>query len=167
MIGNLRGIVYLLILIALSRTALSQPASQATAQGASVAGTGSITGAVKLGDAPAAGITMALAPERMGRMAPQQSSQPNSEIANRAVTDEKGLYRFTNVAAGRFRVAPLAEAFVITSGGTAGGGGGGIAVTVSDGQAASDIDLTLARGGVIPGRGIHRGGTPGVAGRIH
>src|SRR5215470_14906342 len=94
MIGNLRGIVYLLILIALSRTALSQPASQATAQGASIAGTGSITGAVKLGDAPAAGITMALAPERMGRMAPPQSSQPNSEIANRAVTDEKGLYRF-------------------------------------------------------------------------
>jgi len=165
MIGNLRGIVYLLILIALSRTALSQPASQATAQGASIAGTGSITGAVKLGDAPAAGITMALAPERMGRMAPQQQPQP--EIANRAVTDEKGLYRFTNVAAGRFRVAPLAEAFVTTSDGAIRGGPGGIAVTVSDGQTVSNIDFTLARGGVITGRVTDSDGRPIIAERIN
>src|SRR5262245_9012323 len=165
MIGNLRGIVYLLILIALSRTALSQPASQATAQGASIAGTGSITGAVKLGDAPAAGITMALAPERMVRMAPQQQPQP--EIANRAVTDEKGLYRFTNVAAGRFRVAPLAEAFVTTSDGAIRGGPGGIAVTVSDGQTVSNIDFTLARGGVITGRVTDSDGRPIIAERIN
>src|SRR5262249_62230131 len=137
MIGNLRGIVYLLILIALSRTALSQPASQATAQGASIAGTGSITGAVKLGDAPAAGITMALAPERMGRMAPQQQPQP--EIANRAVTDEKGLYRFTNVAAGRFSGAPPAQAFVPTRGGGASGGPGGVVINVKDRPTATKI----------------------------
>src|SRR5262249_8866774 len=93
MIGNLRGIFYLLILIALSRTALSHPASQATGQGASVAGTGAITGAVKLGDTPASGITMALLPDRTGRAAAQQPQQ-QPDITNRAVTDEKGLYRF-------------------------------------------------------------------------
>src|SRR5262249_10278727 len=167
MIGTLRGIFYLLILIALSRTALSQPAPQATGQGASVAGTGVITGAVKLGDAPAPGITMALLPERMGRMAPQQSSQPNPEIANRAVTDEKGLYRFTNVAAGRFRVAPLAETFVTTSDGTMRGGPGGVAVTVSDGQTVSNIDFTLARGGVVTGRVTDSDGRPIIAERIN
>ena len=85
---------------------------------------GAIAGAVKLGDAPAAGITLALLPERMGRMAPQ----PEPEIANRAVTDEKGQYRFTNIAAGRFRIAPLAEAFVVTSEGTTRGGPGGTTV---------------------------------------
>src|SRR5262245_59098150 len=165
MIGNLRATLCLLILLGVCRSALSQVTTAPAPQGSGVAGTGAVTGVVKFGDAPAPGITLALLPERMGRMGPQPQSQP--DISNRVVTNEKGEYRFTNVEAGRFRVAPLAEAYVITSGGTARGGAGGIAVTVSDGQTASDIDLTLARGGVIPGRGIHRGGTPGVAGRIH
>src|SRR5262245_48241127 len=98
---NLRGIFCLLILFATGRVALSQVSN--------VTGSGVVTGVVKLGDAPAAGITLALLPERMGPMAQQP------DITNRAVTDEKGEYRFMNVAAGRFLVTPLAEAFVITS----------------------------------------------------
>ena len=160
--GNLRVIFCLIILLAGSGAALSQTTA-AAGQGGSVAGTGGIAGAVKLGDAPASGITLALLPERMGRMA--QQSEP--EIANRAVTDEKGQYRFTNVAAGRFRVAPLAEAFVVTSDGTVRGGPGGIAVTVSDGQTISNIDFTLARGGVITGRVTDGDGRPIIAERIN
>src|SRR5215475_13764663 len=133
MIMNLRRIFCLLILLAISRATLSQgtypPSNQGNqglgGQGSNVTGAGVITGVVKLGDAPAVGITLALLPDRMGLMAQQL------DISNRAVTDEKGEYRFTNVAAGRFRVTPLAEAFVITSGATAGDGAGGIAVTVS------------------------------------
>lgn len=160
---NLRGMFCLLVLLALSRAALSQPASPAAGQPASVAGTGAITGAVKLGDAPAARITLALAPDRMGRMAPQ----PEPETTNRAVTDEKGQYRFTNVAAGRFRVTPLAEAFVVTSDGARPGGPGGMAVTVSEGQTVSNIDFTLARGGVITGRVTDGDGRPVIAERIN
>jgi hypothetical protein len=165
MIGNLRATLCLLILLGVCRSALSQVTSAPAPQGSGAAGTGAVTGVVKLGDAPAPGITMALLPERMGRMGPQPQSQP--DISNRAVTNEKGEYRFTNVAAGRFRVAPLAEAFVITSGGTAGGGAGGIAVTVSDGQTASNIDFTLARGGVITGRVLNSDGRPVIAERIN
>jgi protocatechuate 3,4-dioxygenase beta subunit len=163
MVGNLRATFCLMILLAMSGAALSQTAGAPAGQGTSVAGTGAIAGAVKIGDAPAAGITLALLPERMGRMAPQ----PEPEISNRAVTDEKGLYRFTNVAAGRFRVAPLAEALVITGDGTVRGGPGGIAVTVSDGQTVSNIDFTLARGGVITGRITDGDGRPIIAERIN
>jgi len=175
MIMNLRGIFCLLILLAISRATLSQGAypssnqggqsSQGSqglgGQGSNVAGAGVITGVVKLGDAPAAGITLALLPDRMGLVGQQL------DISNRAVTDEKGEYRFTNVAAGRFRVTPLAEAFVITSGATSLGGSPGISVTVSEGQTVSNIDLTLARGGVITGRVTDGDGRPVIAESIN
>src|SRR5215471_6897318 len=159
---NLRGIFCLLILSGLSGAALSQGAfSQSFAQASNVAGTGAVTGMVKIGDAPATGITLTLLPDRMGPMA----QQPDG--ANRAVTDEKGGYRFTNVAAGRYRVTPLAEAFVITSGATLGAGSSGVSVTVSEGQTASNIDLTLARGGVITGRVTDEEERPVIAERIN
>jgi hypothetical protein len=154
MITNLRCLFCLLLLLVGARAALSQPAAQAS-------GAGTITGVVKIGDAPASGITLALLPERMGRI-PQQP-QPEQEITTRAVTDEKGQYRFTNVAAGRFRVAPLAEAFVV-EGNRA--GAGGVAVTVAEGQTVSNIDFTLARGGVITGRVTDGDGRPVIAERI-
>ncbi|MBO0724722.1 MAG: carboxypeptidase regulatory-like domain-containing protein [Blastocatellia bacterium] len=159
---NLREIFCLLILSGLSGAALSQGAfSQSSGQTSSVAGSGAVTGAVKLGDSPAVGIMLTLLPDRMGPMA----QQPDS--ANRAVTDEKGEYRFTNVVAGRYRVTPLAEALVITSGATLGGGSSGVSVTVSEGQTASNIDLTLARGGVITGRVTDDEGRPVIAERIN
>jgi Carboxypeptidase regulatory-like domain len=161
MIGNLRGIFYLLILLTASRAALSQGAYSSSGQRPNVTGAGAVTGVVKLGDAPAAGITLALLPEGIGRMARQP------EIANQAVTDEKGEYRFTNVAAGRFRVAPLAEAFVVTSGAATRGAMGGVVVTVNEGQTVSNIDFTLARGGVITGRVTDSDGRPVIAERIN
>jgi hypothetical protein len=157
MIGNLRRVFYVSLLLAASRTALSQGAYPLSGQGSNVAGSGVVTGVVKLGEVPASGITLALLPDRMGPMAQGQ------DITNRAVTDDKGEYRFTNVVAGRFRVTPLAEAFVITSGATSLGGQGGIAVTVSEGQTVSDIDFTLARGGVITGRVTDGDGRPVIA----
>lgn len=155
MIAHLRGAFCLLLLLVGARAASSQPAAQTS-------GAGTITGVVKIGDAPASGITLALLPERMGRM-PQQP-QPEQEITTRAVTDEKGQYRFTNVAAGRFRVAPLAEAFVVESKGAR---AGGVAVTVAEGQTVSNIDFTLARGGVITGRVADGDGRPVIAERIN
>lgn len=152
MLKLLRGAFCLLLLVAVSRAAFSQSTPQAP-------GTATITGAVKIGDAPASGITLALLPER-GRMGPQ----PQMEISNQAVTDEKGQYRFSNVAAGRFRVMLLAEAFV-ASGDSA--RGGGVAVTVSDGQTVSNIDFALARGGVITGRVVDSDGRPVIAERIN
>src|SRR5262245_45836094 len=124
MFGNFRGTLCLLILAGLSRVALSQGVTQAAGQPAATVGTGAITGVVKLGDAPAARITLALTPDRSGRVGPQ--AQPDQGITNQAVTDEKGQYRFANVASGRFRVSPLAEAFVVTGDGARPGAPSGI-----------------------------------------
>ncbi|MGE0128654.1 MAG: carboxypeptidase regulatory-like domain-containing protein [Blastocatellales bacterium] len=159
MLAHPRCIFCLLLLLAGAHAALSQSAPQASGR---ASGTAAITGVVKLGDAPASGITIALAPERMGRMA--QQPQPEQEITIRAVTDEKGQYRFTNVAVGRFRVAPLAEAFVVENNGAR---AGGVAVTVTEGQTVSNIDFTLARGGVITGRVTDGDGRPVIAERIN
>ncbi|MBO0857763.1 MAG: carboxypeptidase regulatory-like domain-containing protein [Chloracidobacterium sp.] len=162
MIINSRWSFCLLILLGLSGAAFPHGvfSSQTSGQGSNVAGTGAVTGVVKLGDAPAVGITLTLLPDRMGPI----GQQPDS--ANRVVTDEKGEYRFTSVAAGKYRVTPLAEAFVITSGATLGGGSSGVSVTVSEGQTTSNIDLTLARGGVITGRVTDEEGRPVIAERI-
>jgi hypothetical protein len=162
MVINSRRSFCLLILLGLCGAAFSNGvfSSQPSGQGANVTGTGAVTGVVKLGDAPAVGISLTLLPDRMGPI----GQQPDS--ANRVVTDEKGEYRFTSVAAGRYRVTPLAEAFVITSGATLNGGSSGVSVTVSEGQTTSNIDLTLARGGVITGRVTDEDGRPVIAERI-
>ncbi|MGH9769595.1 MAG: hypothetical protein ACREAB_19390, partial [Blastocatellia bacterium] len=47
------------------------------------------------------------------------------------------------------------------------GGPGGMVVTVSDGQTTSNIDFTLARGGVITGRVTDGDGRPVIAERIN
>jgi protocatechuate 3,4-dioxygenase beta subunit len=165
MLGHFRGTLCLLILAGLGRMALSQGVAQPAGQPAAIAGTGAITGTVKLGDAPAARITLALTPDRSGRMGPP--AQPDQGITNQAVTDEKGQYRFANVAAGRFRVSPLAEAFVVTGDGARPGAPSGIAVTVNDGQTVTNIDFMLARGGVITGRVASGEGRPVIAERIN
>lgn len=151
------------LLLLLAMTAAAQTSQQT--------GTATITGMVKLGEAPAAGIPMALIPNRInqanrpggGRQAQPQDQQQNSI---QTVTDENGLYRFTGLTAGGFRIMPMTETFVVT-GNAQGFGGAGKAVSVSEGQALTQIDFTLARGGVITGRVTDGNGRPVIAERIN
>jgi hypothetical protein len=175
MLAPIRAAAVLFLLLAFPHAAFSQTASQPASQ---PSGTGIISGTVKLGEAPAPGITLVLMQDQGGRPAgrgPAQQ-QPNATQANpaqtnaaqlgtvQATTDDKGTYTFANVAAGKYRVAPLTETLVV-------GGGdpraSGIAVTVSDGQAVSQVDFRLAPGGVITGRVTEHNGRPVIAQRIN
>jgi len=162
MVKHFRFTSCILMLFALAGAAASQSASQQSAK----SGTGVISGTVKLGDAPAKGISMTLIPEQAGGRGGRRDAQPGAaeETTPRASTDENGQYRFTGLAAGRYRVMPLAEAMVVTGNNQR---GGGISVAVSEGQSVGQIDFALARGGVISGRVTDHAGRPVIAQRIN
>lgn len=170
----------LILLLAICLPAASQSQQQPNRQ----PGTATISGTVKLGDAPAIGIPIALVPAQNGRQL-----QGQQDTINQTATDGTGQYRFTGVVAGAYRVVLMTETLVVTStpaapnafggpgnpggfGGPGGMGGlggnaGGKAVTVSDGQAVSQIDFTLARGGVITGRVSDSNDRPVIAERVN
>lgn len=187
-----RAVFCLLLLLTFVQAALSQTSSQTPNQ----LSTASVSGVVKLGEAPAVGISLALLPDQGGRNPQQQARGPaqNTEPqkTTQAVTNDKGQYVFSNVPAGRFRVMLLTETLVVSNsnagsnadnspgnnvgnnfGNNAGGNPGGaqrtagIAVTVSEGQAISQIDFALAPGGVITGQVSDHEGRPVIAQRIN
>ncbi len=168
--ATIRTAACLLLLFTFRHLAFSQTASQQT-------GTGTISGTVKTGEAPAAGITIALTPDQGGRPA---GRGPGQQIAPAAVTaaattdatqgktaqtttDDKGFYTFAGVAAGKYRVALLADTLVVGNGDPR---ATGTAVTVSDGQAVGQIDFKVTPGGVITGRVSEHNGRPVIAQRI-
>jgi len=158
-------------------------ALSAMAQTTQQAGTATITGMVKVGEAPAAGVAMALIANQIGqtnrgggRPTPGAEPQDQSQNLIQTVTDENGIYRFTGLRAGGYRVMPMTETLVATAGnvqgfGGAGNpqgfGGAGKAVTVSDGQVVTQIDFAMARGGIITGRVTDNNGRPVIAERIN
>jgi hypothetical protein len=119
--------------------------------------TATVTGGIKTGDKPMPGITVLLMPER-----PQRPG-PSPETPLRTATDAGGQYRFTGVAAGRYRVVPLTEVYVVT--GSEGVSGGSL-ITVEEGQAVTQVDFRLTHGGVITGRVTDHEGRPMIAERI-
>ncbi len=165
------------LLLALTLPAMAQTTQQA--------GTATITGMVKVGEAPAAGVPIALIANQIGqanrggvgRPTPGAPQQDQSQNLIQTVTDENGIYRFTGLRAGGYRVMPMTETLVTAAGnaqgfGAAGNppqgfGGAGKAVTVSDGQVVSQIDFAMARGGIITGRVTDNNGRPIIAERIN
>lgn len=136
-------------------------------------GTASVVGMVRQGDAPAVGIPMALIanqinqPNRGGGGGRQAAgAQPEPQTTVQTVTDENGIYRFTGLTAGGYRVMPMTETFVVT-GNAQGFGGAGKAVNVAEGQTVSQVDFTLARGGVITGKVTDNNDRPVIAERIN
>ncbi|MEO6725592.1 MAG: hypothetical protein ABIU20_02145 [Blastocatellia bacterium] len=168
MSAPIRTGICLLLLLTFCHATFSQTASQQTSQ---QAGTGTVSGAVKMGEAPAAGITLALMPDQGGRATGRGPGQPPAATPTDATqaktaqttTDDKGLYTFSGVAAGKYRVALLADTLVVGNGDPR---ASGIAVTVSDGQAVGQMDFKVAPGGVITGRVSEHNGRPVIAQRI-
>ncbi len=178
MFFSLRFASCLILLLALSVPA----ASQSIQQSVRPTGTATVSGMVKLGEAPAVGIPMAMIPNQNMR---QPQNQQQEQIPQTA-TDENGVYKFTGVVAGTYRVVPMTETLVVTGNAAAtpqaqpggrpgnpggfGGPGGtasGKAVSVSEGQTVTQIDFTLARGGVITGRVSDNNDRPIIAERIN
>lgn len=163
------------LLLALTLPAMAQTAQQP--------GTATITGMVKVGEAPAAGVPMGLIANPIGqanrgggRPTPGAPQQDQSQNLVQTVTDENGIYRFTGLTAGGYRVMPMTETLIATTGSAQGFGGAGNpqgfggtgkAVNVSEGQTVSQIDFAMARGGVITGRVTDNNGRPIIAERIN
>lgn len=103
--------------------------------------TASVSGRVRVGERPAAGVHVLLLPaENFG---------PERRAVARARTNAEGLYRMTGVPAGRYELAPSAPAHVIVG---ATMFGPGVVVMLSAGESFDDADFTLEPGGVITGR---------------
>jgi protocatechuate 3,4-dioxygenase beta subunit len=127
-----------------------------SAQTPGKAATASISGRVTIDGKGAAGITVA---------ATTSSSPLDNRTVAKTTTDDDGKYQLTGLAAGQFRVMPLAKAFVV------GGSGAyeqpGQSITVAESETITKIDFALVRGGVITGRITDTDGRPVINELVH
>jgi hypothetical protein len=119
--------------------------------------TGTIAGRVTLNDKGAPDILVA------AQLDDRQSQQPPI----RAKTDSSGHYRLTGLAAGQYQVMAVAPAMVTEQSLTNSYYGPSKSVVVSAGEEIDDIDISLARGGVITGRVTDADGKPVVEQRLN
>ena len=126
-----------------------------SAQTPGKAPTASISGRVTIGGKGVAGITV---------VASTSSSPLDNRTVAKATTDDDGKYQLTGLAAGQFRIMPLAKAFVV--GTNDDHHQPGQAITVADGEAIEKIDFALIRGGVITGRITDTDGRPVIGEQV-
>jgi protocatechuate 3,4-dioxygenase beta subunit len=129
---------------------------------AQTAATATITGRIRIEDKPARGIVVALMNSRVNQPQRPQGNTAASDAASRAVTDDSGQYRLTNVVAGQYRVVPLAPGFIPSGANSS----TSQPISVTDGANLENIDFTLTRGGVITGRVTGRGNRPMIGERL-
>lgn len=100
-----------------------------------------VSGTVTIKAKPAAGITVGLRRTGVGTS--------NNEIVARAVTDQDGRYRITNVAEGTYEIIPAAWSYILVD---VQGSPRSKTILVNEGENVEEIDFPLVRGGVITGR---------------
>jgi hypothetical protein len=83
-----------------------------------------------------------------------------------ALTDDRGAYEFTGLAAGRYSVTVSKSGFVSLSYGQRRPLQPGTPLQIADRQNLSTIDFRLPRGSVITGRVLDEGGEPAVGSRV-
>lgn len=107
---------------------------------------GSVSGRITIKDKPAPGVLVAL-----------RKSEANPwEAVNKAVTDQNGVYRITNVAPGSYAVVPTTPAYVPAD------AAGRKNVVIAEDEHIESIDFSLVRGGVITGKVTDGEGRPVV-----
>jgi len=82
----------------------------------------------------------------------------------KTTTDNDGNYRLTGLSAGRFKIIPIAKAFV--AGTESAYKQPEQTVNVAEGESITKIDFALVRGGVITGRVADAGGNPLIGERV-
>jgi hypothetical protein len=110
-------------------------------------GTGAITGRVVAADTGRA--------LRHARVVAGGGGRPRA-----ASTDEQGRYRITGLPAGTYTVTAAKSGFVDGAFGQRRSSGTGTSVELTDGQQAVNIDIKLARGGVVTGHVLDEDGAP-------
>jgi hypothetical protein len=77
-----------------------------------------------------------------------------------ASTDEQGRFQITGLPAGTYTVSAAKSGFVDGAFGQRRPSGPGTSVELTDGQQAANIDIKLARGGVVTGHVLDEQGEP-------
>ncbi|MEP7271182.1 MAG: carboxypeptidase-like regulatory domain-containing protein [Acidobacteriota bacterium] len=126
-----------------------QVAAQVTMPAPSTPGTGSVSGRVLVQGSPVSGVHLSLQRGPIGSMV-----APN---AMRSESDAEGRYRFSGLAAGSYQVNPVSSVYVWGEGRP---GSPAMTITLSDGEQATDVDVTLRRGGVVMGKITDQDGIP-------
>jgi carboxypeptidase family protein len=126
------------LLIALVLTCSGVLAAQETQKNKS----GSITGRVTFANKGVAGVTVAITMSG--------DALSNSGLQFKAVTDDEGRFRISNLAPRVYFVWPLVPAFVVAE--ATGNYPRGKNITVLEGETVEDINFTLTRGAVITGK---------------
>ena len=116
---------------------------------------GSVSGRVTIKDKPAIGITVGLRPTM---------NIFGTEKSYRALTDQEGAYRITNVPAGTYNIMIAAPAYVTPD---ALPGSRGKSVIVGEDENIEDINFSLVRGGVITGKITDSDGRPLVQQQVN
>lgn len=119
--------------------------------------TASVTGQIKIGETPARGVSVALMMSNRQRN-PQINSQTNPDPTTRVTTDADGRYKFTNLAAGTYRVNVLSPGYIVF--GTSDLVRNGQQIVLKEGEAVERLDFTLTRGGVITGKVVNSNNRP-------
>ena len=148
-----------LLLIAIILAAAAGASSQTAPQAPPVT-TGSITGRVTLAGKPASNVTMILSrstPDAFKNIASIFEAKP----VNKTTTDTDGVYRFEQLAAGRYSVATYAPAYVAPPEPTSAWPPGRV-INVAEGQAVEHEDFALTRGAVVTGRITDAQGRPAI-----
>ncbi len=123
--------------------------------------TASVGGRVTVGGAPAANalVVVAEVDSRTRHWRAGFESPQGATIEVR--TDGDGRYRVTGLAEGTYVIRALSKAYVLSK--SPFGFDASRSVTLEDGESRDDVDIALARGGVITGRVIDAEGRPVIA----
>lgn len=136
---------------------ISFPAKVANSQSTELKArpTGSISGRVTVGGKPMAGIPIgAFSTDSLGRRSP---------AAAQTSSDQDGKYQLLGLAGGQYQVTALAPQFTDTESSNDSTGffvGSSKSILLANGEQIDNIDLKLARGGVITGRVTDAEGKP-------
>jgi protocatechuate 3,4-dioxygenase beta subunit len=115
-------------------------------------GTATVSGQVVLNGAPLSDVTVVLRPQR-----PTSREEAKGVEAK---SDDDGIYRITDVAAGHYYINVLTPGFVVIVG--AGADLRGKILTIAAGEKLENINFELRREGVITGRVTNSNGDPVV-----
>ena len=116
---------------------------------------GSVSGRVMIKDKPAAGVTIGLR---------QTMNIFPNEKSFRAITDQEGIYRISNVPAGTYDIMVVAPAYVNPELAV---GARGKNIIVAEDENVEDINFSLVRGGVITGKITDSDGRPLVQQNVY
>jgi protocatechuate 3,4-dioxygenase beta subunit len=150
-------------LFAVLLTILSLPTSlwaQAASKEAGKTARGSISGRVTLKEKGVSGVAVALK---------KFDTWGSGERIPRAITDQDGFYRLTNVAPGSYEVSPSVPAFVPANARDARDAidRRGKTVLVGEDENVENINFVLARGGVITGKVTDADGRPVIQQQVY